>query len=56
MMGKSKPIKVLTITVAWMLNGKTYSEDFESPTMAWIRMFQLQAYGLEPTMHSKELN
>lgn len=41
--------------VAWMLNGVSHSITFKNQMLATIKMIQLEQYGLEPTMHFKEL-
>lgn len=46
-------VKNKSITVAWIYNGKSYVEEFDNATLAFLRMFQLQAYGMEPTIHGK---
>jgi len=39
--------------VSWRYNDKEYSESFDSRLMAEIKMIQLEAFKMKPTLHLK---
>lgn len=39
--------------VSWRWNGREYSEPFEFQLLAEMKMIQLEAYGMTPTLHHK---